>query len=62
MQEGNTWDVEIQQSISGPVSEIQFVPQLNGYIVTGGKGGLAQTPWVVPVIDGDDPSVYRPWR
>ncbi|MBT5366094.1 MAG: VWA domain-containing protein [Phycisphaerae bacterium] len=55
MQEGNTWDVEIQQSISGPVSEIQFVPQLNGYIVTGGKGGLAQTPWVVPVIDGDDP-------
>ncbi|HIN84133.1 MAG TPA: VWA domain-containing protein, partial [Phycisphaerales bacterium] len=55
MQEGNTWDVKIQQSISGPVSEIQSVPQVNGYIVTGSKGGLAQTPWVVPVVDGDDP-------
>jgi uncharacterized membrane protein len=55
LQEGGTWDVAIQPSVSGPVSELREVPQIDGYVVTGNKGGFAQTPWVVPVSDGEDP-------
>jgi len=55
IQEGSAWDIEIEQSISGPVSAITSVPQVNGYIATGRKGGLAQSPWIVPVQDGNDP-------
>lgn len=55
LQEGATWDVTLHPSLSGPVSEIQEVPQIDGYVVTGNKGGFAQTPWVVPVNDGEDP-------
>ena len=55
LQEGGTWDVALRPSISGPVREVQEVPQLGGYVVTGNKAGFAQTPWVVPVSDGEDP-------
>ncbi|MAI67281.1 MAG: hypothetical protein CMJ26_05340 [Phycisphaerae bacterium] len=55
LQEGGTWEVALQPSISGPVRDIRQVPQLGGYVVTGNKAGFAQTPWVVPVSDGEDP-------
>ena len=55
LQEGDSWPVAIVPSVSGPVSEIVEVPEVGGYVVTGNKGGLARTPWVVPVSDGEDP-------
>lgn len=55
LQEGSEWDVSTQTSVTGPVQGISGVPQVGGYVVTGSKGGFAQTPWVIPVQDGDDP-------
>jgi hypothetical protein len=55
LQEGNSWPVAMRESISGPVSEIGSVPEVDGYVVTGEKGGFAQTPWFIPVSDGVDP-------
>lgn len=43
------------QDLSGPVKDIGAIPAINGYIVTGKKSGLAQTPWFIPVKDADDP-------
>jgi hypothetical protein len=55
LQEGDSWPVAMQAGISGPVSEIESVPEVGGYVVTGNKGGFAQTPWFIPVSDGEDP-------
>jgi len=55
LQEGGAWPVAIQPRVSGPVSEISSAPEVGGYVVTGNKGGFAQTPWVIPVSDGEDP-------
>jgi len=55
LQEGGTWDVALHASIAGPVRDIQSIPPVQGYVVTGRKGGFTQTPWVVPVSDGEDP-------
>jgi uncharacterized membrane protein len=55
LQEGSSWPVAIAPSVSGPVSEISTVPDVGGYVVTGNKGGLARTPWLIPVSDGEDP-------
>ncbi len=55
LQEGKQWEVSTQTSLTGPVNGIHGVPPVQGYVVTGTKGGFAQTPWVVPVQDGDDP-------
>ncbi len=55
LQEGGEWDVAISPSGIGPVHGISGVPKVGGYVVVGSKGGLAQTPWIIPVSDGDDP-------
>ena len=55
LQEGSEWPVTVQTSLTGPVQGISSVPQIGGYVVAGTKGGFAQTPWMVPVSDGDDP-------
>jgi hypothetical protein len=55
IQEGSTWDVMTRTSITGPVTGITGAPPIGGYVVAGMKGGFAQTPWVVPVSDGEDP-------
>jgi len=55
IQEGGEWDVATRTSVTGPVQSVSDVPPVGGYVVTGPKGGFAQTPWVVPVSDGDDP-------
>ncbi len=55
IQEGGTWPVVTRTSITGPIPRIKGVPPVEGYVVTGTKGGFAQTPWVVPVSDGEDP-------
>jgi len=55
LQEGGTWDVAIHQSVAGPVREISELPSIQGYVVTGRKGGLSRVPWHIPVSDGEDP-------
>ena len=61
LQEGSTWEVATRQSLIGPVQGITGVPPVNGYVVTGLKGGLSQVPWVIPVSDGDDP-IFAWWH
>ena len=55
VQEGQDFVPSQTVSMSGPVSGIEAVPPVTGYIVTGKKSGLAQTPWFIPVKDADDP-------
>lgn len=55
LQEGGEWDVSTRTSVTGPVQKLSGVPPVGGYVVTGSKGGFTQTPWVIPVSDGDDP-------
>ncbi|MDP7005432.1 MAG: hypothetical protein QF718_04405 [Phycisphaerales bacterium] len=61
IQEGDTWDVTMRQSVSGPIREIKSVPPINGYVVTGLKGGFAETPLVVYANDGEDP-IFAWWH
>lgn len=55
LQEGQEFVAAQTQSMSGPVTGIDAVPLVTGYVVTGKKSGLAQTPWLIPVKDADDP-------
>lgn len=55
LQEGQEFVAAQTQSMSGPVTGIDAVPPVTGYVVTGKKSGLAQTPWFIPVKDADDP-------
>ena len=55
LQEGQDFAVMTSQSATGPVIDIDAIPTLQGYVVTGTKGGLAQTIWSIPVADANDP-------
>ena len=55
IQEGQEFAVMRSQSVMGPVIDIDAIPPLQGYVVTGTKGGLAQTTWSIPVADANDP-------
>ncbi|MEE2912560.1 MAG: VWA domain-containing protein [Planctomycetota bacterium] len=61
LQEGNTWDIAMRQSIAGPVRDISELPPIHGYVVAGMKGGFSKTPWHITTSDGEDP-VFAWWH
>lgn len=52
---------QVQTSLSGPLKGITAVPEVQGYVVTVGKPGLAQTSIQVSAKEGNDP-LYAWWN
>ena len=61
IQEGGPWDPSHIPSGTGPLQGINSIPPITGLVVTAGRGGLSQTPWVINSSDGDDP-LYAWWH
>ena len=61
IQEGGPWEPEHIPSGTGPLQGIESVPPITGLVVAADRGGLAQTPWIIPSSAGNDP-LYAWWH
>jgi uncharacterized membrane protein len=61
IQEGGPWVPAHIPSGTGPLQGVDSVPPITGLVVTADRGGLAQTPWMITTIEGNDP-LYAWWH
>lgn len=61
IREGGPWEPEHIPSGTGPLQGIASVPPITGLVVAADRGGLAQTPWIIPSSEGNDP-LYAWWH
>ncbi len=55
IQEGPSFQAVAAAVTPGPLRGITTVPSVQGYVVTAARAGLAQTPWIIPTTDAEDP-------
>ncbi|HWB19752.1 MAG TPA: VWA domain-containing protein [Phycisphaerales bacterium] len=60
IQEG-AYNAAVASHLPGPAQGYSTVPGIQGYILTGLRSGLAQTPIVIPTTEGNDP-LYAYWN
>ncbi len=61
IQEGDIYQPRFTTRLPGPTSGFNAVPQIDGYVLTAAREGLAQLPLVVQTQEGADP-IYANWN
>ncbi len=61
IQEGDIYQPRVVTSIPGPTMGFENVPQVEGYVLTAQRDGLALQPMVIDTKEGQDP-IYAHWN